>query len=1088
MDGAEFGGEAAKGERVDGGTVGLRIASAVIAPLLKRLLLPPAKAPGAEFGERPVPVRRLMAFSREHRTLTEDDLHRIARELVRRAVRSAGPHDPPVGADEKDAVGLALTRTLHALGDLDMSDVQAFALGPEKLAKELSRRAGPETRRLLSDDAALFHDRLLETACAHVVRFFSEQPGFAARTQVEQSREIREQSERLQRIQERLPEISLQDSRFEEEYARYVVQSHGRLTIHGVDLREPEGQEWPLESAYLSLEAVPYRGPGEGAATADGEPGADRESPERTAVAVEAALATHDRVLLRGVAGTGKTTLVQWLALTTARQDRVPGGLSQLVGRVPFVMPLRALTRKGSELPLPQDFLRWIDCPLLGTEPDGWAARVLRHGRAVMLIDGADEIPKGERNRVKAWLKKLLAVFPGNLWLLTSRPSALEQGWLAREGFREFTLSEMRPADMRRFIERWHTAAGAPARLGASLTLALRSRPELSRLATNPLMCGLICALHRERRGFLPRGRASLYEAALAMLLERRDVEREVYGTSGDTPQLDQRSATEPLRRLAYWLIRNERTQLDRADAVDVVRRLMPSVERLTELGEAEDVLQLLLERSGLLREPSPGAVDFIHRTFQDFLGAQAVLEERDMGMLVNNAHLEQWEDVVQMVVAQARHHERGELLTRLRERGEREKDPAVRARLRLLALASLEQATSVAPAVREAIEGQAARLVPPRSLREARALARTGPLLFGLLPDADAVTGDEELATVHAICQIGGDAAIPRLRQFLRTGQPAVRAQLLTHWDRFDTATYAEEVVGPLLEIAPDDRVTVRSHDQLQALRSMRTCRRVSLQGDFSAADIRSALDPGRLRELLLRDSLSLDSLDALDGFTELESLGLRGCRNVQDPLPLTRLPRLLRLELRDLPRFEPLHALAGCPRLDTLVVGADVPWRGLADLPCPDRLRVLSLPPTATRLADIVACRDLRELRLQEASERLAPDSWGALLGELAELRTLALTAAQLSALLFAPRTRLPQVTRLNVHAGPGTAVPLRKVALRLPGLAEVHIAEAADVDLASLAPLPQLRKVRLTYPGEVRGAEALPGHVELSRYPQA
>ncbi|WP_447036025.1 NACHT domain-containing protein [Streptomyces sp. DSM 118878] len=1073
---------------MDGGTVGLRIASAVIAPLLKRLLLPAAKVPGAEFGDRPVPIRRLMAFSREHRTLTEDDLHRVARELVRRAVRSAGPHDPPVGADEKDAVGLALTRTLHALGDLDMSDVQAFALGPEKLAEELSRRAGPETRTLLSDDAARFHDRLLETSCVHVVRFFSEQPGFAARTQVEQSREIREQSERLQRILERLPDISVQDTRFEEEYARYVVQSHGRLTIHGVDLREPEGQEWPLESAYLSLEAVPARGPGEGAAAADGEPGTDRESPERTPAPVEAALATHDRVLLRGVAGTGKTTLVQWLALTTARQDRVPGGLSQLVGRVPFVMPLRALTRKGAGLPMPQDFLHWIDCPLVGTEPDGWAARVLRHGRAVMLIDGADEIPKGERNRVKAWLKKLLAVFPGNLWLLTSRPSALEQGWLKREGFREFALSEMRPADMRLFIDRWHAAAGAPARLGESLTLALRSRPELSRLATNPLMCGLICALHRERRGFLPRGRASLYEAALAMLLERRDVEREVYGNGGDTPQLDQKSATEPLRRLAYWLIRNERTQLDRADAVDVVRRLMPSVERLTELGEAEDVLQLLLERSGLLREPGPGAVDFIHRTFQDFLGAQAVLEERDMGMLVNNAHLEQWEDVVQMVVAQARHHERGELLTRLRERGEREKDPAVQARLRLLALASLEQATSVAPAVREAIESQAARLLPPRSLREARALARTGPLLFGLLPAADAVTGDEELATVHAICQIGGDAAIPRLRQFLHTGQPAVRAQLLNHWDRFDTTTYAEEVVGPLLDIAPDDRVTVRSREQLEALGSMRSCRRVSLQGDFSAADIRAALDPRRLRELLLRDALSLDSLDVLDGFAELESLGLRGCRNVQDPVALTRLPRLRRLELRDLPRFEPLHALAGCPRLDTLLIGADVPWRGLADLPGPDRLRVLSLPPTATRLADIVACRDLRELRLQEASERLAPDSWGALLGELAELRTLALTAAQLSALLFAPRTRLPQVTRLDVHAGTGTAVPLRKIALRLPGLEEVHIAEAADVDLASLASLPRLRKVRLTYPGDVRGADTLPGHVELSRYPQA
>ena len=908
---------------MDGGTVGLRIASAVVVPVLKRLLLPPASVPGAEFGDRPVPIRRLVSFAKEQRTLTEDDLHKLARELVRRAVRAAGPHDPPIGADEHDAVGQALTRTLHALGDLDMDDIHAFALGPERLAAELSRRAGPSTRRLLSDDAARFHDRLLETACVHLMRLFSQRPGFAARAQIEQSREIREQSEKLDRILQRLPDISGQDAQFEEEYARYIVECHGRLTIYGVDLREPDGQDWPLETAYLSLEAMPYRDGADSVPVVNGEPGADRDTgAERAAGPAEAVLASHERVLLRGVAGTGKTTLVQWLALATAQQERLPGRLSHLFGRVPFVLPLRTLARKGAELPMPEDFLRWIGCPLVGTEPDGWAARVLQHGRGVLLVDGSDEIPKDERTRARAWLKKLLAVFPGNLWLLTSRPSALEQGWLAREGFQEFTLAAMRPADMKQFIRRWHTAAGASEELGDSLTLSLRGSPELSRLATNPLMCSLICALHRERRGFLPQGRAALYEAALSMLLERRDLEREVYGGSR-MPALDQRSATEPLQRLAYWLIRNERTQLDRQDAVDVVRRLQPSVPRLAEAGTAEEALQHLLERSGLLREPAPGTVNFIHRTFQDFLGARAVLEERDIGMLVNNAHLDQWEDVVQMAVAQARHQERADLLTRLRERGDREQDVAVQARLRLLALASLEQATRLEPAVREAIEDRAARMLPPRSLREARSLAQhTGPLLLRLLPRAQDLEGDEELATAHAICQIGGDAAISRLRGFLRTGQPAVRAQLLDHWDRFDTAVYAEEIVRPLLETSPDETVTVRSPAELDALRTMSGHQRVGLHGDFSPEEIRTSLDPRRLRELRLRGTLQLEDLDLLSAYPELETLVLQGCRNVKDPTPLTRLPRLRRLELRDLPRFEPLLRLADCPRLEGLLV----------------------------------------------------------------------------------------------------------------------------------------------------------------------
>ncbi|MEI5097530.1 NACHT domain-containing protein [Streptomyces sp. PmtG] len=520
------------------------------------------------------------------------------------------------------------------------------------------------------------------------------------------------------------PPPAPEDTDFERRYADYVVGQHSTLTIHGVDLHDARSQAWPLETAYLSLEAVPARDGAEpvpGSGDADGrgaepDPESDSEA-ERATGPVEAALAAHDRVLLRGVAGTGKTTLVQWLALTTARQDRVPGHLPQLLGRVPFVLPLRALAREDAELPLPEGFLPWIGCPLSGSEPAGWAVRVLQAGRGVLLIDGVDEIPEAERPRARAWLARLRATFPGNLWLVTTRPSALPRGWLGHEGFREFTLTPMRPAYVRRFVGRWHDAAHADGELAAALLRSLRASAELGHLATNPLLCALICALHRERRGFLPQGRVALYEAALSMLLERRDRERDLYGRR--QPKLDQKSATEPLKRLAYWLIRNGRTSLERETALDLVERLRPSVPQLARAGAAEDVLRLLLDRSGLLREPAEGAVAFIHRTFQDFLGAKAALEEHDIGALVGHAHLDQWEDVLQMAVAQARPDERAELLTRLTSRADREPDDTVRARLRLLALASLDQATRLDPGVRATVRG--ARRAAPAAPRHAR-------------------------------------------------------------------------------------------------------------------------------------------------------------------------------------------------------------------------------------------------------------------------------------------------------------------------------------------------------------------------------
>ncbi|WP_399476870.1 hypothetical protein [Streptomyces sp. TRM68367] len=104
----------------------------------------------------------------------------------------------------------------------------------------------------------------------------------------------------------------------------------------------------------------------------------------------------------------------------------------------------------------------------------------------------------------------------------------------------------MGQADAAAFIARWHTAARSdapdPDRLDTyerSLLDAVGTKPDLGRLATNPLMCGLICALHRDRRGYLPHGRQELYDAALSMLLARRDDQRDMFpqgdgaGTSG---------------------------------------------------------------------------------------------------------------------------------------------------------------------------------------------------------------------------------------------------------------------------------------------------------------------------------------------------------------------------------------------------------------------------------------------------------------------------------------------------------------------------------------------------------------------------
>lgn len=1051
---------------MDAGLAGARLASSVVAPLVKQLFVREGR--GAGLVDRPVRVSGLFSFRGEKHVLGAGDVRRIAAELVARSLD--GVRERPLTADEEPAVVEALATTLLALGEVTMDDVQAVRLGHRELARTL-RTAAPQAGRDLSADAELFYLALLDTACLHVLHFFTQRSTFVPRQQVEQSRQLAQVIARLDQLAARTPSLPLEDARFEDRYAEFVVRRHSSLTIAGLDLRD--GDEWQLDAAYLSLEAERADVPTD--PEHDHAVGRSRQSADR-------ALAGHERVLLRGLAGSGKTTLVQWLAVTAARQDTT-AGLPHLLGRVPFVLPLRTLTRGGAGLPPPADFLAATGCPLSGSQPAGWADRVLAEGRGLLLVDGVDEVPENERSRTRRWLRDLLAAFPDNLWLVTSRPSAVREDWLAREDFTELTLSPMRQPDVTTFVERWHTAAGAEVALRDALLTTLRTQHTLGRLATNPLMCGLLCALHRERRGHLPRGRKALYDAALGMLLYRRDREREIHGP--DDLDLDDETQTELLQKLAYWLIRNGRSELSHSDAVKLVARVLPAMPHVADQGDAADVLRHLLLRSGLLREPAPGAVDFVHRTFQDYLGAREAVEESDFDLLTRNAHLDQWEDVLRMAVAHARPDERARLLTQLLTRGDTEPDH--RTRLHLLATACLEHATKLDPAVRTAIEDRAAALIPPRSIDEAKALTAAGPVVLELLPGPEGLRGDEAEAVAHTACQLGTDAAIPLLHRYFDHHSKSVGYQLAGHWDRFDTVTYASEIIQPLIA-RTELPITAYSPGELAQLAGL-GCTRVRLHGDHEPEAIVTALDHDHLVELEIASNARVGNLDFIRGFNQLSSLFVRHCPHLRNLDAVSALP-LHTLRMWELPALPDLEALRGTPGLHTLVLGSGLPWWGasIGELPVYADLTDLRLPP-GTSLHGLERWTRLKWLSRSGDTSPVTPEDW-AVLCRLPELSSMFIEpeAWPTAHSEFPPLTTLRFCTVESfIDTRHIDEVDLTTLVRLFPALEDLAVRRVQRIDLAPLAALLHLKGLTLYQVDEVTGLESLPPHVRVHRFPR-
>ncbi|WP_306472595.1 NACHT domain-containing protein [Streptomyces sp. f150] len=293
--------------------------------------------------------------------------------------------------------------------------------------------------------------------------------------------------------QERVHGSFPRDLRYETEYAQALGVAYRRTRIFGLDELSRHDREWDLDTAYLSLEAQDRAAPGP-------------PLPRR----IDDLLADRPRVLLRGDAGAGKTTLLWWLAAHASART-LDDDLAPLNGLVPFVVPLRTLRARGMTFPGPAE-LSGAAGLVVDTAPEGWAGRVLAAGRALLLVDGLDEVPPEEREQAHYWLSQLLARYPDTRCVVTVRPLAVEPDWLRSEGFAELRLLPMRNEDIQAFVSSWHRAARLSDQdeaerldeLERDLSHQFDQNPTLRDLARTPLLCAVICALHRRRDGFLP--------------------------------------------------------------------------------------------------------------------------------------------------------------------------------------------------------------------------------------------------------------------------------------------------------------------------------------------------------------------------------------------------------------------------------------------------------------------------------------------------------------------------------------------------------------------------------------------------------
>ncbi|MGC5288935.1 NACHT domain-containing protein [Micromonospora sp. DT231] len=729
--------------------------------------------------------------------------------------------------NERLAAVTAVTDTLDRVALTD-EDLFAMDLDAGQLDRYV-RRASPDakTRAGLSADAESLYDLVLRESCAYIIQFRTVLPqtGVAGLSEL-----LRRDAQLLDLVREaldRLPERRGEGD-FERDYRQLVSNRLDEIEFFGATLSEAT-RRYPLSVAYLSL-------------TVSGEDEGD-EGLGESAVRVPDVLSQHRRIFVRGEAGLGKTTLLQWIAVHSARST-FDSAMSDWNDTVPFFIALRR--HASGPLPGPEEFVAELGRHVSAEMPPGWVHTKLRSGKAVVLIDGLDELNAARREEVRHWLNGLVVLFHEARYVVTSRPSAAPADWLDGQEFEVRELEPMTPSDINEFVKRWHSAMREQSRDSSarqdldryeqSLLLKLGFRNHLRRLAGYPLLCALLCALHRDRHAHLPSSRMELYEVSLHMLLERRDTERGL-----DTvPGLTRTTKTLLLQDVAYWLIRNSWSEVPTSRVVERIGTRLPNLPAIE--ANAEEVYRHLLERSGLIREPVHGRTNFVHRTFQEYLAGKAAVEADDVGLLPRNAEEAEWRETIVMAAGHATPKQANELVSGLLNRGNIEPDR--REVFHLLAVLCLETVRELAPEIQQGVRAAAAQLLPPKNITAARSLAAAGSFVLDLLAALPGRTVKEVTAIIRTVGEIGDPAGIALLERYLPDRRFTVRDALMYAWRFFDADEYAIRIVQPLAAADPLPIVSSSAQQVLAAARHVPALRELQIPASaISAPSVQHAL-----------------------------------------------------------------------------------------------------------------------------------------------------------------------------------------------------------------------------------------------------
>lgn len=343
-------------------------------------------------------------------------------------------------------------------------------------------------------------------------------------------------------------------------------------------------------------------------------------------------------LMVQGCPGLGKSTFLRRVALEalSGRKEIFQHAL------IPVFIELKRFI--SSDIDIEQCIIEeFSNCGF--PSPDRFTLELLRQGKLLILLDGLDEVPYSNLNRVIKKVENFVEQYDFNRFIISCRTPICLSGF---SRFSNAAVTKLNDRQIKKFIANWFRnsekkQAGAAEKCWESLQKS--ENIAIKHLAHTPLLLNFLCLVYEYYQSF-PDNRSKLYGQALLISLEKWTNKKGIIkdkNYQGLHKELEELLLCE----IAYASFATESLLFSGQQIIGLIDDFLTNYFNQPQNLDAKGVLNTIFIKNDILEQKFKGVFAFSHLTLQEYLAAYCVHKNSQYKSLVVE-HLpdERWREV----------------------------------------------------------------------------------------------------------------------------------------------------------------------------------------------------------------------------------------------------------------------------------------------------------------------------------------------------------------------------------------------------------------------------------------------------------